>query len=101
MSDTELFGLTAEQRFYIDTAAEKAAEKAVAKLLAQDCPHDCKDVSGVKTTLYGDDGKSGLCGEFGTVKEQVGNLVWQTRVIAAAVVTSIVGLVASFIASHG
>jgi len=100
MSDRQLFGLTAEQRYFIEQTAEAAAEKAVDKLVAKECPHDCKDVKGVKATLYGDDGKSGLCGEHATVKEQVANLVWQTRLIAGATVGSIVALIAQLVVSR-
>lgn len=100
MSDAELFGLTAEQRFYIDTAAERAAQMAVAKLVSQECPHDCRDIAGVRATLYGDDGKSGLCSEHATIQEQVSNLVWQTRLIAGATVGAIIGLIAQLVASH-
>lgn len=93
----EMFGLTPEARYYIDTAAEKAATAAVGKFVGHPCPFECKDVGELKDTLYGREGSKdgGVKGRTITLEEQVSTLVWQTRLVAAATVTSIVGLIVS------
>ena len=93
----EMFGLTPEARYYIDTAAEKAATAAVRKFIGQPCPFECKDVGELKDALYGPEGSrdGGVKGRTITLEEQVSTLVWQTRLVAAATISSMIGLVIS------
>lgn len=92
--DEATFGLTPEARYFIEQAAERAATKAVEKLTAGDCPFRCDQLADVKATLYGD-GHPGIKDRVTTIEEQVSSLVWQSRLIGAASVTSIIGLIVS------
>ncbi len=90
----EIFDLSAEARYFIETTATAAAEAAVQKLVdARHCPLACEEMLGVKQAL--EDPRAGLRTRVATLEEQVGNLVWWMR----ATVVSAIGAVASVIVS--
>lgn len=94
----EIFDLSAEARYFIETtataAAEAAAEAAVQKLVdARHCPLACEEMVGVRQAI--EDPRAGLRTRVATLEEQVGNLVWWMR----ATVVSAIGAVASVIVS--
>lgn len=90
----EIFDLSAEARYFIESTATAAAEAAVQKLVdARHCPLACEEMLGVKQAL--EDPRAGLRTRVATLEEQVGNLVWWMR----ATVVSAIGAVASVIVS--
>ena len=90
----EIFDLSAEARYFIETTATAAAEAAVQKLVdARHCPLACEEMLGVRQAL--EDPRAGLRTRVATLEEQVGNLVWWMR----ATVVSAIGAVASVIVS--
>lgn len=98
MSEPEpTFGLSPEARYYIDQAAESAATKAVEKLTSGDCPFHCEDISGVKATLYGANGRSGITRDVARIEEQVGGLVWWNRATIVAALSAVAAVIASLL----
>mgnify|MGYP001418055639 FL=1 len=97
MTETEpTFGLSPEARYYIEQAAEAAATKAVEKLTSGDCPFRCEDIAGVKATLYGSDGKSGITKDVALLEARVGSLLWWNR----ATVGAALGLIGTLIVNY-
>ena len=94
----DLFGLTVEARYYIDTAAEKAATKAaeetVAKLAERPCGFDCEDMAGVRATVYGN-GADGLKTRVTRLEEQLEDVVWMKRASLVAVFGAVGSLIVS------
>jgi len=93
------FGLSPEARYYIDKAAEAAATKAVEKPAAGDCPFDCGELRGVKATLYGMNGKSGLTRDVTRIEEQVSGLVWWNRATIVAALSAVAAVIASLLST--
>lgn len=90
----EIFDLSPEARYFIETTATAAAEAAVKRLAdARRCPLACEEMAGVKEAI--EDPRAGLRTRVATMEEQVGNLVWWMR----ATVVSAIGAVASVIVS--
>lgn len=97
MSDDEpSFGLTPEARYFIEQAAEAAASKAVEKLTSGDCPFHCDQLAGVKATLYGANGKSGLTKDVTLLEAKVGSLLWWNR----ATVGAALGLIGTLVINY-
>ena len=97
MSESQpTFGLSPEARYYIEQAAEAAASRAVEKLASGDCPFRCDQRAGVKATLYGSDGKSGITKDVALLEARVGSLLWWNR----ATVGAALGLIGTLIVNY-
>lgn len=100
MSESQpTFGLSPEARYYIEQAAEAAASRAVEKMTAGDCPFHCDDITGVKATLYGANGKSGLTCDVAHLEEQVSGLVWWNRATIVAALSAVAAVIASLLSA--
>ena len=89
-------GFTAEQAWALDAVAERAARKVLAEHGSSPCTAACPRVEEVRDTVYGN-GADGLKTAVTRLQKDVASLVWWYRVLVAAVVSSWVALLMSFI----
>jgi hypothetical protein len=89
-------GITAEQAWVYDTIAERAARKVLAEYNAAPCTAACPRVEEVRDTVYGN-GSDGLKTAVTRLQKDVGSLVWWYRILVAAVVSSWLTLLYSFV----
>ena len=102
MSERDLFDLTDEQRFYIDTAAGQAAKAAVAEYARQECNRSCPRMDNVETVVFGSSERK-IVGVDDRVRQlerfeaRVARLTWlvvgQIVVLLGGVVTAVAALI--------
>ena len=90
-------GLTRQGEMVLRLVVREEVQKGVKLALADPiCPRPCERVKNLEEATYGD-GRPGVLSRVVTIEEQVSSLVWQTRLIAAATVTAIVGLLIALV----
>ncbi len=90
-------GLTEQGEAVLRLIVREEVAAGIRQALADPiCPRPCERTERLERIVSGN-GASGLSGRVVTLEEQVASLVWQTRLVAAASVSAVIGLIVSLV----